>query len=77
MKKKIIYNLNYDLENMKMFPKENDMATDENKYKCVICGQECSLFNSFSNEGHKLICENCYKEVFNSKYKSFHYWRTH
>lgn len=58
---KIKYNKKIDNKNIidfkiNLFPRGN--------YKCVICENETTIDESFSNNGHKLICSACAYELF-------------
>lgn len=55
----------YDLLNQIRFLHSYDKGV----YNCVMCGNEVTLDESYSDGGHKLICINCRYEYFKTTSK--------
>lgn len=72
--KKIRYNKNIDYINKGKFNKCY-MTRDIKEFKCCICRKDVSYKESFSNQGHKLICMHCFKKYFDNNFKDFDEWR--
>lgn len=59
MKKKIQIHKSIDKANIKQYEINGLSRSDEYIYFCSVCKKLTSLDKSFSNKGHKLICEPC------------------
>lgn len=57
-KSKFPYSEKYDEENQRLFFTD----TMGKKFRCVNCGREVALDNSFSNQGKNMICIPCHMQ---------------
>lgn len=69
MKPKI--NEEIDAENIRIFEKTGMNNPNEYRYRCVLCGQEISIGNSISEQGHRMICNRCVCHKFPSVLAAF------
>lgn len=52
------YNKRQNIINLMRYRK-NGVGKDEYLYKCVLCGARTNISGSISNQGKKLICNEC------------------
>jgi len=53
-----------DKENIEIYKKMGCSKPYEYRHTCVLCGDKTNINNSWSNQGRKLICRNCFYKVF-------------
>ena len=53
-----------DKQNIEMFREYGTGQSEEDLYKCVICGKEACIENSMSFRGHRLIHTGCANKAF-------------
>lgn len=53
-----------DRENLEVFNKTGLKRSSENRFRCVICGEQACIDNSISHRGHGLIHAWCANKAF-------------
>lgn len=71
----INYNKEIDRENIEIFKRWEIQNPEEKRHKCVICRKLTSVSDSFSNNGHKLICRQCFMNHFNWDTRKLFEWQ--
>ena len=66
----IKYDKNINEKNIKDFKRN---IFPNGTYKCVICGKDITLNDSFSNSGDKMACQCCIYEFFGDKINNHEY----
>ena len=64
-----------DERNIKLFNKRYGITLDDEKcYTCTICFKKVDLWDSMSDRGHKLVCNECYYNKLFEKFPGRSYW---
>lgn len=53
-----------DKENVEIFRKYRIGKSEEDMYRCVICGEKACISNSLSRMGHRLMHTQCMERTF-------------
>ena len=53
-------------ENIEVFEKTGLKRSEENGFRCIICGEPACIDNSMSYSGHRLIHTVCVRRIFGS-----------
>lgn len=72
----INYNKEIDKENIKIFELWGIRQAQEKRHKCVICKKRTCIDYSYSNNGHKLICTNCFYAMFDCNIEKLTEWQS-
>lgn len=65
---RIDYDHDIDTVNVEMFNRTGTAYPAEKRYRCVLCKNPVCIDDSFSKQGHKLICYTCLY----AKFKGIH-----
>lgn len=58
-------------ENVSKYRKYGLNGSNIRRYTCVVCNENTSIDESFSNQGRNLICTRCANSKFKSAYDLF------
>lgn len=64
----IDYDKEIDKQNIEIFKKYGTDDSGEFRHKCCICKEPTCIDNSYSNGGHKLICNACRVKLFGDRF---------
>lgn len=68
---KNLYNASVDVHNIETYRLNGPVRDKAALYNCVLCEKVCSLNNSISDKGSRLICDRCANTKFPNLLRAF------
>ena len=72
---KIEYDHDIDIVNIEVFRRFGVEAPSVPRHRCVICKKPVSIDDSYSFNGHMLICMGCFRKYFDGELHKVNEWK--
>ena len=63
-----------DIKNIRVFRRWGTSCSDQLRHTCVLCGKRVNIEGSVSNQGRRLICNQCVYKYFEGDYSAVFEW---